>query len=329
MSLYIDGGRLAAAEQLINDAAQDPRNDSTTLRILLLPIFCQQGRIEEAQKLVEQRWEHLQEKGEGASELAINLARLHAEVELRPSPVEAVRASLDQAAKLAPDDDRVRLGLANLEIRTNNLEVARRWLDACLNRRPDDVPVWRARLKWGMATSRVDVVRDALTRFPASECTRAEVSRVAAWLAAQRGDHLSEAQALDRVVAADPADRIALDRLAELAQKAAGLPERLAPLQRQKAEIDRLMARYQMLYDRNQPIRDAVEMGQLAQRLGRTYEARVFLTVAAAESLNPDNAKRELKSLIQHSTPVARTSRTLAEAIVSLRLGTASSRSAD
>ena len=176
MSLSIDGGRLAAAERLINDAAKDPRNDSTALRILLLPILAQEGRHEEAQRLIEQRWEHLRETGEETSELAINLARLHAELEWQPSPVEVIRASLDHAAKLAPDDDRVWLGLANLEIRTKNLDEARRWLDACLERRPGDVPVWRARLKWGMATSRVDVVREALTRLPASECALRPIS---------------------------------------------------------------------------------------------------------------------------------------------------------
>jgi enediyne biosynthesis protein E4 len=328
MSLYVDGGQLATAEQIINDSAQDPRSDSTALRILLLPVFCQHGRIEEAQRLVEQRWEHLRETGEGASELAINLARLHAEVELLPSPVEAVRASLDRAAKLAPDDDRVWLGLANLEIRTGNYHDAEHWLDACLKRRPDDVPVWRARLNWGMATSRVDVAREALAHLPASESTPAQVYRIEAWLAAKQGNHATERQTLERLIAAEPTDLTALKRLSELARRV-GQSERTAELQGRAGEIDRLNARYRKLYDRNQPIRDAVEMGQLALRLQRTFEARVFLTVAAAESLHPNDARRELQWLSQHSTPIARTRASLAEAILSPKSGTASSRSTD
>jgi tetratricopeptide (TPR) repeat protein len=287
-----------------------------------------QGRIEEAQRLVEQRWAHLQETGEGASELAINLARLHAEVEWQPSPVEAVRASLDQAAKLAPDDDRVWLGLANLEIRTGNYDDAEHWLDACLKRRPDDVPVWRTRLNWGMATSRVDVAREALAHLPASESTPAQVYRLEAWLAAKQGNHATERQTLERLITAEPTDLTALKRLSELARRV-GQSERTAELQGRAGEIDRLNARYRKLYDRNQPIRDAVEMGQLALRLQRTFEARVFLTVAAAESLHPNDARRELQWLSQHSTPIARTSSSLAEAILSPKSGTASSRSAD
>jgi hypothetical protein len=64
-----------------------------------------------------------------------------------------------------------------------------------------------------------------------------------------------------------------------------------------EAEIDRLKSRYRKLYDRNQPIRDSLELGDLAEKLGRLFEARVFLSVAAAESLNRDNAKRELERL--------------------------------
>ena len=314
LSLLLDEGRFAAAEQLINDAAQDPRNEPTALRILLLPTFSHQGRLEDAQRLVVHRWEHLRETGQEASELAINLARLHAELQWTPIPVEAVRANLDQAAKLAPDDDRVWLGRANVAIRTGNLDEAVRWLDACRQRRPDDIPVWRARLSWGMAAGRIDVVRDALTHVPASESTPGQVNRIKAWLAAMQGDRATERQALDHLVAADPADHSALKRLAELARQD-GQPERAAEIERRQAEIVRASARYHQLYERNQPIRDAVEMGHLAEILGRPFEARIFLNVAAAESLNRDEARRELQSLSPYPAAVAHTSRTLAEVI--------------
>ena len=84
---------------------------------------------------------------------------MHIELTLKATPVETVRACLDQAARLAPDDDRVWLGRANLAIRTGAYDEAERWLDACQQRRPDDVPVWRARLSWGIATNRIDVVQ--------------------------------------------------------------------------------------------------------------------------------------------------------------------------
>ena len=49
---------------------------------------------------------------------------MHIELTFKPNPIENVRAYLDQASKLAPDDDRVWLGRANLAIRTGNYDDA-------------------------------------------------------------------------------------------------------------------------------------------------------------------------------------------------------------
>ncbi len=78
--------------------------------------------------------------GEGSLEPAIKLLRLHIELTEKAMPVEEVRASIDAAARNAPDDDRVWLGQANLAIRTGDFDAARRRLDDCLRRRPDDLP---------------------------------------------------------------------------------------------------------------------------------------------------------------------------------------------
>ena len=196
----------------------------------------QLGRIDEAERLIEDRWEHLNAVGEGALEPAIKLLRLHIELTLKATPVETIRAVLDQAARLAPDDDRVWLGRANLAIRTGAYDEAERWLDACLRRRPEDVPVWRARLSWGIATNRLDVVEQAMTHLPAAESTPAQVHRL------------------------------------------------------KQVELDQLRARYWKLHERKQPIRDAVEMARLAERFGRIFEARVFLTLAISEDPDRDDA---------------------------------------
>ncbi len=269
MRLLQDSGRLADAERLIGDAAEDPRNDREALLISLVPIYNQQGRIEEAQRLIETRWEREDERGEGASETAIQLVRLHFELTSRPIPVEAIRASLDQAARSAPEDDRIWLGRANLAIRTGAYDEAERWLDACRRRRPDDVPVWHARLCWGIATHRLDVVQQALAHLPAVEFIPSSIPRLKAWLAANRGDDAAERRELERLSAIDPADRATLDRLAQLAEKD-GQSARAAALLAKKADIDRLRARYELLHDRKQPIRDAVELARLAEQLGRS-----------------------------------------------------------
>jgi enediyne biosynthesis protein E4 len=282
MRLAHESGQFAVAEQIINGAALDPRNDRTALLVMLVPILSEQGRIDEAERLIEERWEQLNALAEGSLEPAIKLVLQHVELGTKPTLVETVRAVLDHAYKLAPDDDRVWLGRANLAIRTGADDEAERWLDACQRRRPDDVPVWRARLTWAMATKRIDVVKQALTHVAATESNSALRYRVNAWLAAQRGDIADEQKELELLIAADPAALTALERLAELAEKD-GLPARAAELLRKKTEINQSLALYLKLHERKQPIRNAVKLARLAEQLGRQFEARVFRAIATSE----------------------------------------------
>jgi enediyne biosynthesis protein E4 len=158
IGLCHDSGRFATAEQIIIDSAKDPRNERTDLRVLLVPIYGQLGRLDETLRLIEDQWEHLNNTDQGASERVIDLVRMHIEIDFKPNLVENVRTYLDQALQLAPDDNRVWLGRANLAIGTRDYDEAKRWLDACVKHRPEDHPVWRLRLVWGMATNRIDVV---------------------------------------------------------------------------------------------------------------------------------------------------------------------------
>ena len=296
MHLLQESGQLADAERLVRDAAQDARNDRTALLVLLAPVYSKLGRIDEGERLIEDRWEHLNAMGDGALEPAIKLVLQHIELTLMPTPVEAVRGFLDRASKLAPDDDRVWLGRANLAIRTGDYDEAERWLDACQAHRPDDVPVWCARLNWGIATNRIDVVKQALTHIPATQTDPAPSHRWGVWLAAHRGDVATERRELELLIAADPTDVTALGRLAELAGNE-GQPTRAAELSRVKAEIDRLLARYRELHGRQQPFRDAPELARLAEQLGRRFEARAFLTIALSEDSARKDLQHDLKRL--------------------------------
>jgi tetratricopeptide (TPR) repeat protein len=211
------------------------------------------------------------------------------------------------------DDDRVWLGRANLAIRTGDYSEAKRWLEDCRRRRLD-VPVWFSWLRLGMATGQIDVVREALAHLPAEGSTPAQLHRTSAWLAARRGDVESEQRELEDLVGADPADLTALDRLAQLAEQA-GQPTRAAELRRKQSEIERLKARYEKLYDRTQPIRDAVEMAEIAEQLGRTFEARIFLTLAISEDPERADLRRNLRRLSQSSRVAMHPGKTLAEVI--------------
>jgi enediyne biosynthesis protein E4 len=296
MRLLHESGQLAAAEQLIIDAARDPRNDRTALLVQLVPMYSDLGRIDEAERLIKDRWEHLSKKGEGALEAAIKLVRQHVELTIKDTPVETVRSFLDRSARLASEDDRVWLGRANLAIRTGAYDEAEKWLDACQRQRPEDIPVWRARLRWGMATNRTDVVQEAVTHLPANESNPAGLHGLNAWLARQQTDVTAERRELELLVAADPAAVTGLERLAELAEKEEQ-PERAAQFRSKKADIDRLRARYLKLHDRKQPIRDAVELAHLAEQLGRRFEARVFLSIAISEDPGRADLRRALLRL--------------------------------
>jgi tetratricopeptide (TPR) repeat protein len=300
MELLIESGRLADAEQLINDAMTDPRSDAAGLSLLLGPVFCLEGRVDEAMRFIEASWNHLAETGYAASEAAISLVRLHIEQDRTSMPVEAVRSALEEAGRSAAADERIGLGKANLAIRTGLFDEAARWLDACLRRRPDDVPVWRARLNWAVASGHAADAREAMKHLPAAESTPPEVEKLAAWFAAQRGDAASERRALERLSQADPTDFAALDRLAELAAKH-GQPDHAAELRGKKTEIDRRKARYQRLHGRRQPRRDAAEMARLAEQLGRRFEARAFLTLAVAADPDRKDLASDLARLKQHA----------------------------
>ena len=134
-------------------STRPPWIDATNARhcsMLLVPMFSELGRIDEAERLVEDRWEHLNAHGEGALEPAIKLLRMHIELTWEPPSVDRLQDLMDKAGRLAPDDDRVWLGTARTwRFRTGEFDEAQRWLDACQKSRPDDVPTWAARLNWG------------------------------------------------------------------------------------------------------------------------------------------------------------------------------------
>lgn len=130
-----------------------------------------------------------------------------------------------------------------------------------------------------MATSRVAAVEESLEHLPGDGSSPAQLRSLGAWFAARRGDVKSERRALQRLITDDPAHVAALDRLSELATRE-GKRTDIAELSRKKTEIGHLQVRYQKLYRRTQPARDAAEMAHIASQLGQRFEAKAFLTVA-------------------------------------------------
>jgi enediyne biosynthesis protein E4 len=295
MRLLHDAGRLAEAERLVSEAARDERNNRTSLMVGLVPIMIDLGRRDEAAELIENRWEYLNALGQGALDPAIKLLLRHVEVNTGSVALGAVRTSLDGAAKLAPNDDRVWLGRANLAIRTGDMKDAERWLNQCAQKRPDDRAVLRARLEWAMATDRIDAVERAMTHMPDVASRSADRHRINAWLAGHRGDSAKERSALEQLIATDPGNLAAFDRLVDL-HKRAGQPALAAEVLRNKNAMRELLDRYTMLHGRKQPIRDAEELARIAEQLGSEFEARGFLTLAVFQEPNRKDLRVKLRA---------------------------------
>ncbi len=306
-------GRQADAEQFVLQALAEPGIDGSSLRWFLVPLYWQEGRDEEARRLLEAAWDHLDRQVDSYLDQTMKLVQDYLRLDHEEEESPGFRQSVvEQAGRLAPKDDRIWLARASLAISRGAFDEAARWLESCLRSRPEDVPTWKAYLRWAMATNQIVEVAKALKHLPAAELTPAQVDRLAAWLAAHRGDAAAERRALQRLVADAPADLAAWDRLADLARQAGQLAD-ATEFRQKKAELEQARDRYQKRLERNQPMRDAGELARLAEQLGHWFEARVFLTLAAEMEPTRGDLRKELVRLDRRDVVEAEPGRTLAE----------------
>jgi tetratricopeptide (TPR) repeat protein len=317
----MDRGRFAVAEQILLEALREPRPETLGARHLLAEVLWHQGRHDELAPLFEANWEVLSRPDWPSPADAREVLRSHVVMDLFPLPIERIRATLDRAGSMAPDDDRIWLAQAHLAILTGQFADAERRLDACLLRRPVDPAVWRARLEWARATERVDEARRALGRIPAQGIPPGRVWALRAWLAAHRGDQDAEQCALEQVTEADPGDTSALEQLAELAIRA-GRSDRAAELRHRKAERDRALHRYRNLIKDGLPEADALEMARLAEVLGRRFEARAFLTLAARRQPTSPEIRAAMARVGRRESAIDTPGQTLAD-LLATELGPA------
>ena len=227
--LALEHGRFTEAERALTSAlavdSAAPR--AVEVRQLLIHLFVQQGRYDEALALLEMQWRDL-----AATRPAEALAALqaHVAIDLDPSPLTGLRAVLDRAAALAPGDGRVALARANLETREGRLDDARNDLDDARRAGPDDDAVDRAWLRWALAAGRGDEVEAAAAGLGAGGLSANERLALDAWRAARRGDRHGERAAWERLITAGPERPAVLDRLATLAlRRRRQLPGRGTP----------------------------------------------------------------------------------------------------
>ncbi len=265
--------RQAEAEPYLQAALAAPMPTGKEAREVLLNLYKVQNRLEEARRLVRDGWETYPDP--------IGTLQQLWRLDL-PTPVllEELRYVIENAAKAAPDDDRVWLAQANLSGRSSRYREAAELLEKCLERRPDDPAVWRAKLDLALATQDVAGARRALERLPTDALPPEDLVAVRAWFAARAGDLGAERQALERLVAIAPGRIAGLERLAGLIKQAGEVAE-AARLRNRKAELDRIVERYRDRLFQPDPAAAAEELAGHAESLGRLFDARAWWDLAA------------------------------------------------
>ena len=168
--------------------------------------------MEEGRRVIEASWDRLNENGEGASDRAILLVRLHVQLSHKLD-----RWKRCDRSSIRPFD-RPRTTIASgsvkpdLAIRAGSHDEAARWLDACVRRRPGYSRL-ASQAGLGSGDSSSLPRGPGIGHLPVGVSVPAQVQRLKAWLAAYRDDLTAERRALDELVAIEPTDFAAIDRL--------------------------------------------------------------------------------------------------------------------
>jgi hypothetical protein len=282
-------GHLRAAERRLVEALARGGPGLNNLRSLLVRVYEIQVRYSDAIG-------PLRDSLAEAPDPAAVLSQLWSH-DQQAIPLETLRATLDEAGRKAPDDDRVWLGRARLAITKGHWDEADAWLRRCLDA-PDD-PVWIARLDWARGADRPDDALTSLRRLSPGRLGDAARLSWRAWLLGRRGEALRERQALERLLEIEPKDRQALSRLAELvgldgqAERAEGLRRRLAAIEQALDEYRRAI---------NSPESSAgaptrLALGRLAEAAGRRFDARAWYALALKADRSLAEASQSLARL--------------------------------
>ncbi len=270
-TLVGDRGRFHEAETLLESLMRLPTGEREPIRHALAELYFWEGRRGDVRRLLEEGFQT-------AADPKLDL-RDHWRVDGAVTLLEKVRSEVEHAAHAAPDDDRVWLAQAAIAEQTGRLDEARRWLDRCLERASDDPVVWRAFLGWARLAGDQGLVERAAAHIPARLLTPVDQLALRAWIQEKRGDPRAERETLLELIRLVP-ESWALERLAVLEGRL-GDASKAREYRNRKAEVDHARDRYRLLIE--EPITPSrfVELAQLAETQGRTFEARGFWTLAA------------------------------------------------
>ena len=243
-------------------------------------LYRREGRMDDVRRVLRASWCRSPGRSPDPSSVLKELWLL----DHSPMPVEAwEQRALDQAD---PEDDRVWLGRANLAILTGRFAEAAGWLDRALARRPRDPAVWRAKLALARGVGDVSGVSEAAAHLPAESLGPGALSSLRAWMAGRLGRADDERRELAALIAEEPGNAPALERMAVLAVEA-GQSREAEGFRRRKAEIDRTQDRLRKLLLDANPSPHAEELARLCRTKGRDFDARAWSLVAEALAAAP------------------------------------------
>jgi tetratricopeptide (TPR) repeat protein len=322
-------GRFAEAESALLEANPQPGHPAwASCEQLLLQLYLFTIRYDEIGRRKVREWSTVHKP---------EILRVHWLIdETKSFAVGATRDRLAEAGQVAPDDDRVWLGKANLAIRTGQKQEAAAWLQRCRECRPDDAAVWLAHLDWAVAFNQVEPAIEASQHLPADFLSPVRILAVRAWIAAQRKQTQTEREALDQLLMFEPGNSQALVRLSDIAS-GSGQTHLLSQLRQRKMEMDRACDEYRMLLTDDPYVKSAGAiqeeassrdeiLARDAEQLGRWFEARGWWTLilerdpdhkeARAALTRLDRKERELNAvpIVKRITP----GKTLADLLADL-----------
>jgi tetratricopeptide (TPR) repeat protein len=273
-------GRLRAAETRLEEALSRGGPGLNDVRQLLSRVYEIQLRIEDSLPLYRASVPE-------SSEPFLLLQRISS-LEGGTLPLESLKTTLDEAAAMAPLDDRVWLGQARLAMQMGQWDHALDLLHRCREKRPD-APVWRSWLEWAQAAGKPNDALIALRGLGVQNLTAVEIQMIRAWTCLQAGDAAGQRKALRSWLDLEPRSIPALERMAALAEQ----PSQAAEYRRRKAGADRALDRYRV----------RVRLGSAVDF--QTQEARIDIALLAEQAGLPRDAADWFRLAEAHSPPSA------------------------
>lgn len=289
--LALDRGRFTLAETSLQAALRSHSVEANEARESLARLYWREARFAESAALLEAHWQALERAQALSLPAALALLRGHLALDFEAFPIDTIVDELRQVAASAPEDVRVKAALARWELQAGRLDAAETLLKDCEERQVDDPVVARTRLDWHRAAQQPDGLRDVLARIPAAGFAKRDLLALRAWLAAVRGDAVLERRELESLVALDPSDLSALERLTELVA-ASGEIDQARRLRQKKSDLDRSRQIYQTHYKNDDLLDHLPEMVELAGQLGRSFESQAFATLASRQTSFKPGARK-------------------------------------